>query len=93
MDLYELRQAVRDRESFIAFVEAFAAERERAEELERTNPTRYELGGALDWQNSDISSFLYAALQYFGGGMHHQPEDQPSWRMMADLLYFGKIYE
>lgn len=89
----ELLETVADRDSFIAFVQSLADERERAEQMERDEPVRYQLGGALDWQNGDISSFLYAALAYFEPGVYHQPEEVPSWRMLAELLYFGKIYE
>lgn len=70
-----------------------AAEREEAERMERADPSRYQLGGALGWENGNISSFLYAALAYFEPGPYHQPEDSPSWKMVAELLYFGKIYE
>ena len=89
----DLLHKVEDRDSFITFVRALAAERERAEEMEREDSTRYRLGGALDWQNRDISSFLYAALDYFESKPLHHPEDSPSWRMFAELLYFGKIIE
>ena len=93
MSLANLLDAVVDRESFVAFVTAMAAEREKAEEMERAEPSRYQLGGALGWENGDISSFLYAALVYFESRPYHQPEDSPSWKMFADLLWFGKIYE
>ncbi len=71
-DSYELLERVNDRDSLIAFVEAFIAERESAETLEREQPHRYAMGGALDWQNSDISSFLDGACQF----LHHQC---PGW--------------
>lgn len=93
MKVNELLDQVTDRDSFIAFVTALAQEREKAEQLEREEPVRYQLGGAYDWQNGDIASFLQAALQYFKPGMFRQPEETPSWKMMADFLYFGKIYE
>lgn len=82
-----------DRDTFIAFVRALAAEREEAEGMERDEPVRYQLGGAKNWQNGDIASFLYAALNYFEGGLYHRPEEAPSWTMLAEFLYFGKIYE
>jgi hypothetical protein len=88
-----LPSAVTDRDSFIAFVRALAAERAEAEEMERREPIRYQLGGACDWQNGDISSFLFAALNYFEPKPFHQPEEAPSWRMFAEFLYFGKIIE
>lgn len=84
----ELLEKVCDRESFIRFVEVLAAERERAERLERESGMNYGLGGALGWQNGSISDFLGASLIYL-----LRPESEPSWKMFADMLYFGKIYE
>jgi hypothetical protein len=89
----ELLDQVTDRDSFIAFVEALASEREHAEQLEREQPQRYCLGGADGWENASISSFLGSSLAYFSPGQFHTPESEPSWRMFADFLYFGKIYE
>lgn len=89
----ELLDKVDDRDSFIAFVSALAIERREAQRLEREEPIRYQLGGALNWQNGDIASFLEAALGYFDDGPFHQPEADPSWRMLAEFLYCGKIME
>ena len=89
----ELLDQVRDRESFIAFVEALAAEREDAQRIERENPQRYMVDGAHDWKNAEIGEFLYAALDYFDDKPFHQPEREPSWKMFAEFLYFGKIIE
>ncbi len=93
LSLEELLDRVDDRDTFISFVEAMAAEREEAERMERTERDRYQFGGALDWQNSDISAFLLAALAYFEPSASRQPESTPSWKMFAEFLYFGKIYE
>jgi hypothetical protein len=89
----EYLDSVRDRDTFIAFVEALAAERRRAEQLEAVDPARHQLGGALGWQNADIASFLDAALVYFTPKPFHEPETTPSWRMFAEFLWCGKIIE
>jgi hypothetical protein len=89
----DLLDKVVDQESFIAFVSALAAEREEAEQLERDDPTRYQLGGAHNWQNGNISAFLYASRAYFSPKPFHQPENQPTWKMIAEIFYYGKIYE
>ena len=89
----ELLTKVQDRESFIAFVRALAAEREDAERIEDENPQSYMVDGAHDWKNGDIASFLYAALDYFEEKSFHRPEDVPSWKMFAEFLYCGKIIE
>jgi len=90
----ELLDKVHSRKTFIAFVEALAAEREDAERLERENPQRAIIvDGAHDWKNADIASFLYASLDYFQEKPFHKPEREPSWRMFAEFLYFGKVIE
>lgn len=71
------------------FVEALLTERQRAEKMERDDPMKYQLGGALNWQNGDISTFLEGALQYF----KNHDDQIPSWKLLAEFLYFGKIYE
>jgi hypothetical protein len=56
-------------------------------------PNSYLLDGAHNWKNGAIDGFLYATLQYFIPGEFHQPEASPSWRMFAEMLWFGKIME
>lgn len=89
----ELLQRVVDRDSFIQFVTALAAERADAERMEREEPARYQLGGAHNWQNGDISSFLFGSLAYFKDTRNRDPEEPPSWKLFAKFLYLGKIYE
>ena len=89
----ELLARVVDCKSFMEFVTALAEEREEAERMERDESTRFQLGGAHNWQNGSISSFLYASLAYFDAKPFHEPETVPSWRMLAEILYYGKIYE
>jgi hypothetical protein len=88
----ELLHAVIDQESFNAFLDALIEEREAADVLERERPEYYRYGGAMDWQNSSISSYLSAASTYF-----EIPREsvgtQPSWRNLAEFLWLGKIYE
>ena len=94
MTVSEYLENVKDKETFIAFVQALAEERERAQELERENPVRYQLGGALDWQNGDIARYLWAALECFEPRPFYEPvKDEPTWKGFAEFLYMGKIYE
>ncbi len=91
--VFELLEAVQDRQSFMAFVAALTSERQEAEQLERAEPVRYQLGGALEWQNGSISGFLGAALAYFEDSRWASGSARPTWRDMAQFLYMGKIYE
>ncbi|ARN21524.1 hypothetical protein [Piscinibacter gummiphilus] len=86
--------SVVDRASFFRFAEALVAERVSAEELERRHPQRYCLGGAEDWQNSTISSYLECALAGAGAQADWGTSSTgPTWRDLAVFLWLGKIYE
>jgi len=89
----ELLEGVHDRNTFMEFVWALVADRESAEQLERADPKRYQLGGAGNWQNGSISTFLGGAASYFEDSEWASGTAQPSWRDLAQFLYLGKIYE
>jgi hypothetical protein len=89
----DLLSKVMDRKSFVDFVTALAEERGDAERMKREEPNRYQLGGAHNWQNGDISSFLDAALTGFEANRSSEKLNEPTWRTFAEFLYFGKIYE
>ena len=93
MTLHERLDHVRDRDTFIAFVQALANERESAAEIERAEPDRYCIDGAYGWKNADIASYLYACLDYFEEKPFHKPDVEPNWRMFAEFLWCGKIIE
>ncbi|NJO78200.1 MAG: hypothetical protein HC827_06500 [Cyanobacteria bacterium RM1_2_2] len=90
---YTLLQQVKDKQTFIQFVQALALEREQAEAIEREDPNYYRVNGALGWENGDIASFLWAALEYFKTRPLDEQEAPLSWAMFAEFLYFGKLYE
>jgi hypothetical protein len=88
--------AVHDRESFLAFVAALAADRRgsvAAEEVEPGSPYSPAAGG---WENVTIEDFLEAALAWAestGMGESQGLQAVPTWRGFAAFLYCGKIYE
>ncbi|WP_246114854.1 hypothetical protein [Rubripirellula tenax] len=44
--------------------------------------------------NGDIQSYLYASLDYFAEGpLKDPPATEPSWKMLAEFLWCGKIIE
>ena len=89
----DLLERVTDKQTFIKFVQALADERERAQEIENNHLNVYSVDGALGWKNGDIPSFLYAALECFAAQPVTYSDQDPSWKMFAEFLYFGKIYE
>lgn len=88
--------AVHDRESFLAFVWALAADRRAsvaAEEASPSSPYGPQAGG---WENITIEAFLEAAAAWAassGMGERQGLPPGPSWRAFANFLYCGKIYE
>lgn len=89
----DLLEQVTDKQTFIKFVQALADEREKAQEIENNHPNVYIIDGALGWKNADISSFLYAAIECFTAQPVTYSDRDLSWKMFAEFLYFGKIYE
>jgi hypothetical protein len=95
MSWHERLESVVDRASFVRFVFALADERERAAEIERREPTRYMVDGALDWMNADIPEYLGACADLLESDRvgRDLDLDHPSWRLFAEFLYHGKIIE
>lgn len=89
MMLHEALEKVKDKTSFLEFLEILISDREKAETLENENPDYWQWGGANGWQNSSISSFLGAASCCFD----ETENEDVSWKTIANFLYYGKIYE
>ncbi len=90
----QLLDEVRDRASFITFVEALIKDWDEAGRLEKENPKYWRYGAPNGWQNGSIGGYLDAALAC----MQDNPSasaltQEPSWRALAEFLYAGKIYE
>jgi hypothetical protein len=85
--------AVTDRESFVQFVEALIEDRAKADEVEAADPERYRWGGANNWQNSSIASYLECSLAGATAQRNWGTSAGLSWGDLALFLWFGKIYE
>ena len=88
----EILKDVVDRESFISFARALAAEAERVEEMIRADPEKWKWDGAEGWQNTSVSSFLWAAVSYFEWPSEPN-KDAPTWQDVAEFLMNGKVLE
>lgn len=92
--LNELLGLVNSRESFMQFVAALIADRQKADALEAIDAQRHRFAGANNWNNSSIDTFLQASLAYMQYPRWVESEvDQPTWRDLAQFLFMGKIYE
>jgi hypothetical protein len=88
--------AVHDRDSFLAFVAALAADRRASVAAERASPSSPYEPDAGGWENVTIEGFLEAALSWAVDsdmGTSQGLPAEPSWRTFAVFLLCGKIYE
>ena len=85
----ELLELVSDRRTFDEFVHALALEREWSDELMPPDGPQ-GFGGPLDWENTSLPNFLRAMIAVRGA---NGEDAQPSWKLFAELLYTGKVYE
>lgn len=89
MNLTDYLENVQDKKTFIEFVNALVEDRSRAENLEQENIKNFQAGTALGWHNTNLESFLQSALVW----LVDSGKDEISWKLMAEFLYSGKIYE
>jgi hypothetical protein len=95
-DLYALLDLVQDEASFIAFVEALAADFEEEQEIERTKPSSPHSSGALGWENGTIGAMLGAAAAWANSSAMNSANKTAAhnpWRRCAHILFAGKFYE
>jgi hypothetical protein len=91
LSVEELADSVNSRETFLAFVEALAAERERDAAGDRASSSSPYGPTVMGWENTTIKDFLEAAVACARDGS--RLTDQPTWRDMALFLLGGKAYE
>lgn len=91
--LEQARDAVRDEESLIHFVQVlasdFAADREEA----ARSPPHFAAPGPRGWENGTVDAFLESAAAWVEESRGRQPAEPNPWRRFADILYAGKLYE
>ena len=87
----ELARSVDSRDSFLAFVEALAADRKRDGKSEVRRPSSPFGATKGGWENTSVEAFLEAAVACARDG--HLLSPQPTWREMAIFLLGGKAYE
>ncbi len=91
-EVLKLLDHVHDRDSFVEFAEALAAERRRVEEIESANPEAYKYGGAEGWTNNCISLFIEGGLSHFYPA-NGEVIENPTWKDLAEFLYCGSFME
>jgi hypothetical protein len=81
VQLHERHEAVNDEATFLAFVQALAADRQQ---------------DAEGWENDSIEDFLESASSWAEDSNFGSRQGLSSvslWKKFAVLLYCGKIYE
>lgn len=91
----DLLGLVADQDTFIAFLEALAADFRRERELEVDDPSSPYGPGKLGWENGTVDDVLGAAASYADDTRRRWPaEGNPNvWNRCAQILLMGKLYE
>jgi hypothetical protein len=96
MELHDLLEQVKDRESFLVFVGALFEDWEDAVQKEKLTANSPYGRGANGWENGTIGAYLGAALRWAETTRMGQTQglpSEPDWKAFALFLYSGKIYE
>lgn len=96
MELHEFLETVDDRDSFLAFVKALKEDREDAVRKEIKSPSKAFSCGSNGWENETIEAFLEGAHAWAVDsdfGTSQDLYETNMWKMMAEFLYCGKVYE
>ena len=95
MDLFDLADAVCDRQAFFEFVRALANDREDEEEKEKRNPSSPYGPGANGWENGLIWTYLERSVAWVEDNVRDPAiqSEEPSWNLFARILHSGKYYE
>lgn len=89
MELVEYLNQVESCKLFILFVKELIKDREIARKKEVTNQEINKYANASEWQNQTIEDFLDGAVSW----LEDSEKNDISWKLMAEFLYCGKIYE
>ena len=85
-------EQVDSRETFFDFVAALRASLAASAAAEADAPSSPYGPDAFGWENPDLAGFL-EALEAGGRDQGDRLPAEPGWRLFAELLWMGKIYE
>ncbi len=88
-------EAVRDEDSFVAFVSTLAADRADEVRKEKESRSSHYGPGVNGWENATIEAYLESAASWaedWKTSPQYRPPDNP-WKRCAEILYAGKSYE
>jgi hypothetical protein len=88
-ELFDQVEKVNSRETFLAFLQSLERDFELSREQERKAPNLSE-PAARGWYSASISDFLGAMRAW---AVDNRIPDQATWRLSADMLHNGKLYE
>lgn len=91
-------ELVHDEATFLAFLEALAADWEDGLAKEKVDASSPYGPNANGWENTTVGAVLDAAVRWAEASRHglplagYSPSPNP-WKRCADIIYMGKIYE
>ena len=91
MTLEHLIQRVNSKDTFLEFLKALESNWTKDQELREGAQLAPFLPGPSGWENLSVGGFLEAMHAWACDSQWL--DDEPSWRMFAELLLAGKGYE
>jgi hypothetical protein len=91
MDLDYYLEKVKDKESFLRFLNALKGDKVDENLKEKLNPSSPYDNGLNGWVNNSIDSYLDSIIAYTEDS--NKIDEPLSWYKIALLFYMGKIYE
>lgn len=91
MDLDDYLKNVKDKESFLLFLNVLKDDKIDENLKESLTPSSPYANGINGWVNNSIDSYLDAIISYAEDS--NTIEEPLNWHTIALLFYIGKIYE
>lgn len=92
-DIWIEGEKVTDRQSFIDFLRILSEEESSAREMLTADPNGHKYSTVLGWENEGIADYLNAIAACLEDGRWYSDTDRLEWKDLAEIFYFGKIYE
>ncbi len=96
MTLSDKLENVNDQSTFLDFVRALIEDWDQNEvkiDGKKSANLYSPVFDNSEWNSGTIGSYLEHALAWFEDKNQNRPIKNPTWRILAEFLYAGKIYE
>jgi hypothetical protein len=92
MELFELKNRVNSKETFLEFIQALRKDWDASQAWEKLHPSSTYGPSARGWENPDLGMFLESMYAWTQDSDEYVPSEA-SWRTFAEILLAAKSYE